>query len=855
MARSLAPRPPKNQKRGEKTNKNRSLCSTEILNPATMTWSTGPDMAVARSQAGLVMLALGGRVLVVGGFDSRSHPTHHSSTEVLSADPAGWTLRWTAGPELSQPRSGACVAAIVGSKVLVAGGRLDVLSNAGSVLSSTEIIDLDESMSTGESAMMQISRRRALSATPRGENQGDEMLYPLGRLPAGERSAPPPPPPPQPQPKEGPAGAPLGGVFALHQHRREALKARSSMVQAGAPADRLAQSLVISDDGAVSAPSTGDPLCAAPSNTLSSPRQYNRGTGFVRQYNRGTGFVPAAPTSPSRRDPMPSSARGETAVVADLCAFLAEQPDKALRGVKMASFYQAYPNHKGKGLKLKALATAHPDRLRWVPGATPAAHRCCLAGTHLEEAATDLSSAPTAFGSSANGLMAVPALHLTYLGQPIGAPSASSAHPAGGGRGRAGPRGTRGQGRVRGAPEAPCQRGGGHGHRDPNGAVARGFGPAEMDLTRGGRGCGSDRPSLPQARLGQPAAAPSAIRFGLGRNATDTQSIQPSASLLQPVPPRPGPTPFAAPAAGPAGTLNNSDDELYDPSVAWLQPASVARAPPPPPQPPPQPSESKEESLFTAMGTVGNDTVMHGSSMYDSSMASSGPGLADAPSVLPPVLAPVPNTSSMTQSETATALRDWLTTAEATKGAHERASDEACSRSHGACYTVVAAAEHRHAAAVFNADGILAAKVHALQCARDAAVVELSKALDGERSAAEATRDRELDACRTHAALVLSELQPQITQVQMLVTAAERRREEIDRLRLQMQELGRQADMLEGAPAPAPTPAAAECGICMDRPKNHAFQCGHQACGECAFAVTECHMCRVPITLRIKLWD
>ena len=42
----------------------------------------------------------------------------------------------------------------------------------------------------------------------------------------------------------------------------------------------------------------------------------------------------AAGTTPKARD--------DDTVVADLCAFLAEQPDKALRGVMMASFYQAF---------------------------------------------------------------------------------------------------------------------------------------------------------------------------------------------------------------------------------------------------------------------------------------------------------------------------------------------------------------------------------------------------------------------------------------------------------------------------------------------------------------------------------
>ena len=87
------------------------------------------------------------------------------------------------------------------------------------------------------------------------------------------------------------------------------------------------------------------------------------------------------------------TSQDDDTVVDDLTTFLAEQPAKSLRGVFMASFYLAYPHHKGRGLKLKALATAHPDRLRWVPGPTPAEHRCCLAGTPVEEATPACSDA------------------------------------------------------------------------------------------------------------------------------------------------------------------------------------------------------------------------------------------------------------------------------------------------------------------------------------------------------------------------------------------------------------------------------------------------------------------------------
>mmetsp|Transcript_18395 Transcript_18395/g.65131 ORF Transcript_18395/g.65131 Transcript_18395/m.65131 type:complete len:508 (-) Transcript_18395:77-1600(-) len=44
------------------------------------------------------------------------------------------------------------------------------------------------------------------------------------------------------------------------------------------------------------------------------------------------------------------------------------------------------------------------------------------------------------------------------------------------------------------------------------------------------------------------------------------------------------------------------------------------------------------------------------------------------------------------------------------------------------------------------------------------------------------------------------------------------------------------------------------CAVCLERNKNTAFTCGHQACGECAAVLTECHLCRAAVTARIKLF-
>lgn len=42
------------------------------------------------------------------------------------------------------------------------------------------------------------------------------------------------------------------------------------------------------------------------------------------------------------------------------------------------------------------------------------------------------------------------------------------------------------------------------------------------------------------------------------------------------------------------------------------------------------------------------------------------------------------------------------------------------------------------------------------------------------------------------------------------------------------------------------------CPVCIERAKDTVFGCGHFTCGECAAELSECPMCRAPITARIK---
>ena len=66
----------------------------------------------------------------------------------------------------------------------------------------------------------------------------------------------------------------------------------------------------------------------------------------------------------------------------DLVLFLQGHPGHELLGVNMSAFYRDFPHHKGKGLKLKALAIAHPNLLCWVPGTSPAKDKVALVNQH-----------------------------------------------------------------------------------------------------------------------------------------------------------------------------------------------------------------------------------------------------------------------------------------------------------------------------------------------------------------------------------------------------------------------------------------------------------------------------------------
>lgn len=44
------------------------------------------------------------------------------------------------------------------------------------------------------------------------------------------------------------------------------------------------------------------------------------------------------------------------------------------------------------------------------------------------------------------------------------------------------------------------------------------------------------------------------------------------------------------------------------------------------------------------------------------------------------------------------------------------------------------------------------------------------------------------------------------------------------------------------------------CPVCWDERKEQVFNCGHQTCVKCGEQVSICPICRVPVTLRIRVY-
>lgn len=103
------------------------LKSCEVYDPVTDSWTLTPDMAYYRAGATANLLP-DGRVLVAGGTEGNASHQLFDSSDLLSTslkfteiyNPA--TNTWSAGPNLPEPKAGAESVALNDGKILIAGG-------------------------------------------------------------------------------------------------------------------------------------------------------------------------------------------------------------------------------------------------------------------------------------------------------------------------------------------------------------------------------------------------------------------------------------------------------------------------------------------------------------------------------------------------------------------------------------------------------------------------------------------------------------------------------------------------------------------------------------------------------------
>jgi N-acetylneuraminic acid mutarotase len=119
---------------GGLTGAEQSTTKTEVYDPTVHTWGFGPSLPVPLNHA--MMVNYQGSLWVIGGFVPRgSNPTAGDSARVWILNKAG--NRWNPGPPLRHARA-AAAAAVVGNKIVVAGGRT---GDPGKLVGPTEVYD------------------------------------------------------------------------------------------------------------------------------------------------------------------------------------------------------------------------------------------------------------------------------------------------------------------------------------------------------------------------------------------------------------------------------------------------------------------------------------------------------------------------------------------------------------------------------------------------------------------------------------------------------------------------------------------------------------------------------------------
>jgi hypothetical protein len=119
---------------GGLTDSHQATASTEFYDPTIDSWESGPPLPEPVHHAMLVNYR--DQLVLIGGFQPLGDdPLGSASAQVLFLDAT--TGRWSPGPPLHHPRA-AAAAAVVGDKIVVAGGRT---GNPAQLVDQTEVFD------------------------------------------------------------------------------------------------------------------------------------------------------------------------------------------------------------------------------------------------------------------------------------------------------------------------------------------------------------------------------------------------------------------------------------------------------------------------------------------------------------------------------------------------------------------------------------------------------------------------------------------------------------------------------------------------------------------------------------------
>ena len=143
---------------GGRINAGQATNTAEIYDPASGTWSATGSMVEARYNSGTAPLP-DGRILIAGGFSGSPSFNYLSSTEIY--DPATGTF--SSGSPMSGVRSGIAAAPLPNGKVLLAGG-----ANTSGAVSTAEIYDSSTGQFTSSTSL------------PAGRNGARAALLPDG---------------------------------------------------------------------------------------------------------------------------------------------------------------------------------------------------------------------------------------------------------------------------------------------------------------------------------------------------------------------------------------------------------------------------------------------------------------------------------------------------------------------------------------------------------------------------------------------------------------------------------------------------------------------------------------------------